>query len=168
SGLKGTAAYCAIGSAFSIFAFKASWRQKIIYFISYGVSGVFGVLLGGGYWFWALWSHFGNPFFPFFNSIFASPYMQPWVYTKIFAYTNHFRPHSLLEYLSWPYIFSFDSLRVGQIQFSDVRFALLYTLTIIWLFVSVIKILRSKNWEHRTAKEYLIQFNESNFLLIFS
>ena len=32
----------------------------------------FGFLASHGYWSWKLWSEFGNPFFPFFNSIFKS------------------------------------------------------------------------------------------------
>jgi hypothetical protein len=37
------------------------------------VTGVLGLLAGGGWWFDKVWHQFGNPFFPQFGTLFASP-----------------------------------------------------------------------------------------------
>jgi hypothetical protein len=168
TGLKGTMAYCAVASAFSFIAFETTWRNKLIYFLLYGLAGVVGALIGTGYWSWILWSRFGNPLFPFFNGLFASPYMPPADYARIFAYVYSYLPDNLLEYLTWPLIISYDSHRVSELPFSDLRFALIYLLAISWLVLATVKKFRTTG-DETAPQQHTPLFipGSSNFLLLF-
>lgn len=42
--------------------------------VTFVVSGIVGFLICYGFWGWQLWLHFANPFFPFFNNVFHSPF----------------------------------------------------------------------------------------------
>ena len=59
---------------------------------AYATGGVVGVLAAAGAWSWQLWTAFGNPMFPYLNSIFHSPYAAP----RSFADTR-FLPQSAWE-----------------------------------------------------------------------
>lgn len=59
--------------------------------------GLLGVLVAHGYWSFQLWREFGNPFFPLFNSIFASP-----DFAAIELKHERFLAHSLGDLLLFP------------------------------------------------------------------
>jgi hypothetical protein len=50
-----------------------SWRARAQALLWFGLGGMLGALLAGGWWAWQLWTMFGNPLFPMFNNIFHSP-----------------------------------------------------------------------------------------------
>jgi hypothetical protein len=54
-------------------AARLRWRPYLAAGTGLGV----GFVLTGGVWFHRVWAEFGNPFFPFFNSIFRSPDYPP-------------------------------------------------------------------------------------------
>lgn len=163
-GLKETVAVYAVGSAVALFFYPTSWRKRIIRFILYGFSGLIGAMLSGGYWWWTLWSQFKNPFFPYFNNIFKSPFIKEFSFDSL---SHSYLPHNLFEYFSFPVVFSINSHRVSSIQFQDVRFGLIYILTISWLVVSVVRAIRSKNIKQPETKQTSISPNLGNFLLLF-
>jgi hypothetical protein len=66
--------------------------------LTVGCGGLVGLLLGHGYWSWRLWNEFGNPFFPMFNSLFASP-----DYPIMGGSHQRFLPQSALDYLTLPF-----------------------------------------------------------------
>ncbi|VUD40308.1 hypothetical protein TDB9533_00091 [Thalassocella blandensis] len=72
AGLKITSVIFAIPGI--IFCLNSSRRLKAS--ISYIAFGVVGLLLSSGYWMYLMWSHFGNPFFPFFNNLFHSSFFS--------------------------------------------------------------------------------------------
>ena len=65
------------------------------------LAGMFiGFLITGGYWMWTLWTHFHNPLFPYFNSLFHSPMAD---YDTMFATDfSHLRPHNLFDFFFGP------------------------------------------------------------------
>jgi len=56
--------------ALGIAVWARSWRVGIVF----GTASAFGFLLVAGYWGYQMWTHFSNPFFPFANDLFHSPY----------------------------------------------------------------------------------------------
>ena len=73
---------------------------------------------------WALWQHFGNPFFPFFNDLFRSPYAEwgPLVHYR-------FKLEGLLPLLAFPWRLA--EMRTGvysEVYAVDYRVAALTTL----------------------------------------
>jgi hypothetical protein len=74
-GLKPVTAIYAIGTALSLPLLFPTWRSWAICFLLYGLAGAVGGVASSGFWWWELWSRFGNPVFPYFNNIFKSPYV---------------------------------------------------------------------------------------------
>ncbi len=56
-----------------VIAARLCWRA----YLAAGSGLAVGFVLTGGVWFHRVWAEFGNPFFPFFNSIFRSPDYPP-------------------------------------------------------------------------------------------
>jgi len=127
-GIKPAVTIFAISSVIVLGISQTSWRNKVLGLLIYGVSGIMGGVISAGFWWWEMWRRFGNPFFPFYNDIFKSPY-----FTVSHINWSFYLPKQLWEYLLWPLIFSRDSYRVNQIHFFDIRFGLLYVLFVIWL-----------------------------------
>lgn len=139
-GVKPSITIFAVSSALALCLFRSSWKKKITGLIIYGIFGILGGLLSAGYWWWFLWMKFGNPFFPFYNHIFKSPYftIKPVVWST-------YLPVQWWEYILWPFIFSFNGLRVNPFQYSDIRFSLLYFIAIVWTIGLLIrKLIRRK------------------------
>ena len=161
-GLKATVALYALGFAFALLFVYKSWHLRIISFITYGFAGVIGALIGGGYWWWEMWIRYQNPLFPFYNNIFASPYIG-----QNALRLHPFSPQNLFEYFAWPIVFTLNSLRVGQFQFSDIRFTLIYILAILWLIISLWRIFHLNAPQNNEVKKYVFFSKQGNFLLIF-
>ena len=161
-GLKESIAFCAVASAISIIFLGTKWKTAIIGLGAYGLSGILGVFTSSGVWFWKLWNYSQNPIFPFFNSFFKSPLMVNPIQVQ-----GQFKYHNLLEFLTWPIVFSLNSLRVSQIKFTDFRFALLYLLIIGWLITLFIRKIRSGTFKTSTKNNPQFLNKESNSLLIF-
>jgi hypothetical protein len=72
------------------------------------------------WWGWTLWSAFGNPFFPYFNAIFQSPWWEP-----VSWFDPNFGPRDWRQAIFFPVYFSQRSLLVGEVAFRDYRLAVL-------------------------------------------
>ena len=53
-----------------LYSGQTRWSQALLF----GAAAVLATVLGTGAWSWWLWRSFGNPVFPLFNSLFASPF----------------------------------------------------------------------------------------------
>ena len=82
-----------------------------------------GFLLSYGFWGTILYREFGNPFFPYFNTIFASPY---WERASLMG--NQFGPRDVLQAIAFPLYFARDSQLVSEVSFRDWRLAALLVL----------------------------------------
>ena len=160
-GVKPSITIFAISSAFVFSALQTSWRNRLMSFVTYGIAGFIGVLISAGFWWWELWTRFWNPFFPFYNHIFGSDY-----FTSLPLKWSRFLPGHLWEYFAWPLIFSLNGLRVNQIRFFDIRFALLYLVFLAWLIASIIKKFRSSDRDPR-INTFAFDLKSSNYLLSF-
>lgn len=158
-GLKPTSAVFAVGSAIALFFSLSDWKYKIISLITFGLTGSSGILLSAGFWWWEIWSRYGNPIFPYFNNIFKSPFAN----LSNFA-DKRFVPKEIWEYFLWPLAFSINSLRVSEIKFYDVRFAILYILALLWLLSTIYSFFFINKTVYNNT---LFDKKLGNFLLIF-
>jgi hypothetical protein len=69
-----------------------------------GLGGALGCALAYGAWGWFLWERFGNPFGPFFNDIFRSPWFPP----ENPRDTN-FLPKGMVQALAYPLFRAFGT-----------------------------------------------------------
>lgn len=76
-GLKLTAGPYAIGLAVFVMALPASVTVRIQRVAVLAIGGIIGVLAAYGPWGYELWIRYQNPFFPYFNDIFLSPWVEP-------------------------------------------------------------------------------------------
>ncbi|HWP86135.1 MAG TPA: hypothetical protein VNN17_13150 [Terriglobia bacterium] len=104
----------------------ALWRllamsgRRFLYFT---LGGVGGFLLTGGFWSWSLWTAYGNPFFPYWNRYFRSPWAEP----------NNFRdmrfpPQSAAEAIQFPFRWFAGLAPSSEDPFRDARYAVLCVL----------------------------------------
>jgi hypothetical protein len=69
-----------------------------------------------------LWRDFENPFFPYMNQIFQSPYFEPEAIRD-----DRFLPHGLLQFVAFPFYWTWtDTFLVAELPFRDWRAAIAY------------------------------------------
>ena len=91
-------------------------------------------LAAGGEWCWTLWREFGNPVFPFYNSIFRSPEAAPLANADL-----RFLPDGLWDALTYPFDWLVGKHPSSEGPFRDPRFALVFLLLIATLIVAAIR-----------------------------
>ena len=82
-----------------------------------------GAIATGGAWAWRLWEQFGNPVFPYFNSIFRSSEapLAPFL-------DRRFMPHGFLDAAAYPFYWLIGDHRSSEWAFRDPRFAVIMVL----------------------------------------
>jgi hypothetical protein len=88
-----------------------------------GAAGLAAVVLFAGFWFLTLQRATGNPMFPYYNSVFHSPLIEPTFYGS----TNNL-PVGFWAALSFPFRFLLDYRLADDAPFRDFRIPLLYVL----------------------------------------
>ena len=78
-----------------------------------------------GWWGWVLWREFANPFFPYFNSVFQSPWWEP-----IDFFDRNFGPRNWRQWIFFPLFFASDHRLVAEVSFRDWRIAVLFALAL--------------------------------------
>ena len=119
AGLKLTNMVFFVGAVAS-FLFAARPRMALAWF---AVGGAIGGLGTGGAWSWMLWEQFGNPLFPFYNTVFHSPEAPVAAIADV-----RFMPHSLWEAAAYPFYWAIGDHRSSEGPFRDPRFAILIVL----------------------------------------
>jgi hypothetical protein len=90
---------------------------------------VAGFLAAYGFWGVVLYREFASPVFPYFNDLFKSPYWEPNAF-----FDRHYGPRTWRQWIFFPFYFSWNSWMVGEINFRDFRFPVLFALAIAWGF----------------------------------
>jgi hypothetical protein len=109
-----------------------------------------GGLATGGAWAWMLWGQFGNPLFPFANSIFRSPEAPLTSIADV-----RFLPHGLLDAAAYPFYWLVGDHRSSEWAFRDPRFAVLVVLFAVTLCASL---LRNAQILRQRDKQFLLFF----------
>jgi hypothetical protein len=118
-GLKLTNATFLIGAAASLI-----YAARPLAAIScFTLGSAIGAIATSGAWDWMLWQQFGNPVFPFYNSIFRSPEAPLEAIADL-----RFMPRSLWEAFAYPFYWVIGDHRSSEGPFRDPRFAIVFIL----------------------------------------
>ena len=145
TGLKLTAAIPTLGLILAIIFFYKkiiNFRQVFIIFLA---GCTIGFLLTNGYWMYLMYSHFQNPFFPYFNEIFKSEYYPP-----ISASDDKFMPVDIAHWLFYPFFWiqpikTYSSTLLQdldyacEIPFIDLRYAFCYLSALVLAGLGLLK-----------------------------
>jgi hypothetical protein len=155
-GLKLTNMVFFIG-AFASFLVAARPRMALSWF---AIGSVIGGLVTGGAWAWMLWQQFGNPVFPFYNTIFRSPEAPIAAIADV-----RFMPRSLWEAAAYPFYWLIGDHRSSEGPFRDPRFAILCVLLVASAgagFFSKVRVFT------RSDKQFLIFFAVAYVMWLFA
>jgi hypothetical protein len=115
-GLKLPTQIFAVGVCFGLLFIPGPfWRRLFLSFVC-GLGVITGCVLFGGWWMLELWTHYGNPFFPYFNDVIRSPWALPESYRDA-----RFLPKTLSAALALPFQIFLDGKAAGEIAFRDAR-----------------------------------------------
>jgi hypothetical protein len=145
-GLKLTNSTFLIGAGASLL-FAA---RPLAAMVSFAAGSVVGALVAGGAWAWTLWEQFGNPVFPFYNTVFRSPEAP----LESIADTR-FLPHSLWEAAAYPFYWLIGDHRSSEWAFRDPRFAVILVL---FAIVVLTGLLRNVGLFRTRDKQFLLFF----------
>jgi Glycosyltransferase family 87 len=118
-GLKLTNMIFFLGAGASLL-FAARPLMAMSYF---AIGGAIGGLGTGGAWAWTLWEQFGNPVFPFYNTIFRSSEAPVAAIADV-----RFMPVNLWDAAAYPFYWLIGNHRSSEGPFRDPRFAILFVL----------------------------------------
>lgn len=132
AGLKLTVLIYAVGATLALLFVEKRWKNSAGIVAVLGVSIIIGLLISRGHWMATMWSTYGNPVFPFYNSIFKSPY-----YDLVDFNAPRYMPKSFLEGLTYPFQFLTRTAYTHlSNDFRDSRYAVIYSL-ITFYFISL-------------------------------
>jgi hypothetical protein len=131
-GLKLPFAIYAVALCTAFFGLNMALRRCFLLAWVFGLGVLAGAAITGGFWMLEMWQRFQNPIFPYFNQYFQSPWGAIGSYRD-----ERFIPRSLPMWLLFPIWFNIDPLQVGEVEFRDLRFPLLYILLLALLGLTV-------------------------------
>ncbi len=145
-GLKQTVViYCVASGLTLIICYQYLNKPfKSIFFFALG--GLISYLIINGYFMYQYWVLYGNPFFPFFNGIFNSPYFFDFNYRDA-----KFIP-SALEFFIFPFTWNINPYAIAEMPYYDIRLTLYYVL----LISIFIKLILNKKFIHFYTQKKLL------------
>ena len=152
SGLKLTAATFAVAICFALLLRHQRFRMlpmaaRDAAWFGAGVAG--GLAASIGWWCALLWSHFGNPVFPYLNEWFHSPW---WYAAPVLE--RAFGPFTIEGWLSFPYdLFRPRPFFAAEVPYRDARVPALYTLALVAGAVSLTAFVASAAMRRRARSE---------------
>jgi hypothetical protein len=156
AGLKLTSAPYSLGAATALLlARPGPFRVKIGTTMLFGLSVLGGTVLLGGWWWLHLYATYGNPLFPFYNTLFHSPYAPLDVGTGYEGY----KPAGPLRALFYPFYWAFGwEHPTAEVVMRDPRFAM--TCLAFWV-ATVRHVLRAPDAAGRQVRLLLVFFGVS-------
>ncbi|NCC02766.1 MAG: hypothetical protein EOM37_01775 [Proteobacteria bacterium] len=128
--------------------------RRIMLSFGFGLGILLGLAITQAPWSLTLYQEYGNPVFPYFNTIFQSPFASPDMTRDL-----KFLPQSLWEMMTYPYIFTETPYRVGEIEWSDAR------ILIIYILLPVCVLVRLAFGRNKKAQDRLTSFYAMRYLL---
>jgi hypothetical protein len=100
------------------------WTRAVWPFLALGVGGLAGTLTGGGLWMAHLALSYGNPVFPYQNTLFQSPWALIATY-----FDGRFFPRSTVQWLFYPFWWlRRNAGLVAEYPSADARFAAVFVI----------------------------------------
>ena len=139
------------------------FKKNFLRSISFLSGNTLGLLLTGGYWYWILYKRFANPIFPYYNSLFRSPFA--------FAVDSHdvtYFPKNLWEWIFWPFYFD-PRHNVSDFGIENHSFMVVYILVCLYILKTVYYRIQSlKNVNLHPTTYFLWKERFLLFFFIFS
>jgi hypothetical protein len=144
-GLKYTSAIYAPG--LGVVAVLAALRHRTIGgLMVFGLAAGLGFLAVAGHHMLTLWSAFRNPFFPYLNQIFRSPYFEPTAIRD-----DRFVPGNLWDLMALPFYWTkIHTYVVVELPFRDWRAAIAYVAMAAGVLAFAARCLRARKDGHAT------------------
>jgi hypothetical protein len=120
-GLKLTVAIYVIPLAVVLLGFTVARRVSPKGLAAFYAGIALGFIAAYGFWGWALYREYGNPFYPYLNNIFRSEY-----YDLENTMDPRFLPRDWSQKLFYPFYFTKRNTLVSEPPFRDLRFAVCY------------------------------------------
>lgn len=120
-GLKATVITACLSSGLALIVLYRHLKTPK-YIIWFALSGLAGYVLIDGYFMYERWQLYGNPFFPFMNALFKSPYFPPLNYRDAYWLPDF----SQIWQYPYKWNFAIEALSIGKLR--DFRLAIYYTL----------------------------------------
>ena len=144
TGLKLTAVlYCITFSLGFLVLYK--YIQNPFKMLFSFVLGIFlGFILVDGYWLYTIYSHFGNPLFPYFNNVIYSDFAEK--ISVLWQDVYFVKPKNLMEYVFYPfYMTSSEQTVFNGEDFYDIRCMFIYILVfIIAIYTYIQKVVKKE------------------------
>ncbi|MCZ8165750.1 hypothetical protein [Silanimonas sp.] len=133
-GLKLTNAIYALGLGVAVLTGRPGWRRRFAdaTLLTVVTTIVFGVVAGP--WFFQVWSQFGNPLFPQFNTWFQAPLAQP-----IGVADLRWLPDGVLQAVLWPIWITLNPREISESAMPQLAWAALYLLGIAAAFIALMR-----------------------------
>ena len=119
AGFKLTAAIYCVSAGLTLILFCKTLDKPLKSIIVFALGGLIGFLIVDGFWMVKLWRLYGNPFFPFWNGIFKSPYYPEINYID----TLHLDGKTVVDHLSAPFLMAYQSGFSSNFVSADPRMA---------------------------------------------
>jgi len=123
-GLKLTNVTFAVATFLSLL-FVGELRTRVARTGAFLFGSIVGTVLTAGYWTFVLYAKFRNPVFPFFNSVFKSPFRTVYTAASLLD-ERRFLPRSLFDAMSYPFQWVVGLHPSSELSFRDLRFAVLF------------------------------------------
>ncbi len=170
-GLKQPFAVYAVGLCAAFFGLALPIGRRFFLALVFGLGVLAGAAATGGFWMFELWQRFQNPLFPYFNQVFQSPWGAAGSYRD-----ERFLPKTPAMWLLFPFWFTVNPLQVGEVDFRDLRFPLLYVLLIVLLAKALLGLRRRTGGgaavnpgpagaDSRSMTRFMVVFMVVSFLL---
>jgi hypothetical protein len=144
-GLKYTVAFVVPGLGV-VAVLTALRRRTLIGLVLFGLAAAAGF---AGHHLFTLWNDFGNPFFPYLNQIFRSPYFEP---TEI--WDPRFIPDSFWKLMTFPFYWAKTNIYVvTEKTFRDWRAAIAYVAMVIGVLGLAVAWLRKDGRLHGVLRQ---------------
>lgn len=152
AGLKLTYFVYAIGMTVAVLVLWRGLRMNRRRFACFAAGGIGGYALTGGYWNWLMWSRYRNPFMPYFNDIFHSPWMMDFSFRD-----TRFPTQSFSAMLRFPFQWFAGEHPTSEGPFRIAIFAILFVIIPLVVVVAVMVTANAvlvrflSNWRHGDA-----------------
>ncbi len=131
-GMKPTVITACIAAGGALICCRGRLKRPVLYVVVFAAAGLVGYLITNGWWMYKLYEMYQNPFFPFLNGVFESPYFDDFNYSD-----RRFIPPLSLAPIC-PYIALFSQYCNAEGNLLDPRFPIYYTFALgimVWLLV---------------------------------
>jgi len=132
-GLKLPMTIFAVGFCGALLCVGGGLRRRLALAFVFGLGVVAAFAVIDGPWMWMLWRDYGNPLFPYFNSLFHSPMALSATYRD-----DRFIPHGLAAGLAFPITFSMNPYKAGEYLFRDYRILVTYGVLLATAVIAVV------------------------------